>query len=141
MQSSANCFSLCIECPIFRPLIFTLFLILLLIISAHKIKRRHERGQPCLIPLKSSNQLVVKPLLLTQLKIFVWKHLTREIKSSPKLNFLNTSNIHSHSTESKAFSKSICRIIPPLSSLSNFSIISSTNLIDSPIYLPLTNPD
>ena len=66
-QSSANCFSLCSEAPILIPLTFGLFLILVPIISTHNINRMQERGQPCLTPLPSLNQLVVYPLLLIQL--------------------------------------------------------------------------
>ena len=63
-QSSANCLILCSMPPISIPKMFWLPRILLLIISAHKIKRKHERGHPCRIPRKSRNQFVGKTVVI-----------------------------------------------------------------------------
>ena len=56
---------------IVRPLISLLDLIALARISADRIKRYGERGQPCLTPRFSSKKLLAHPLFRIQLSIFL----------------------------------------------------------------------
>ena len=60
---------------IVRPLISLLDLIALARISADRIKRYGERGQPCLTPRCSSKKLLAHPLFRIQLSIFFVKCL------------------------------------------------------------------
>ena len=58
-----------------------------------------------------------------------------------KAKNVNVLSMKFHSKESKAFSKSSKTNSPGIFSLFVFSIKSNTNLLQSPIYLPLIKPD
>ena len=49
------------------------------------IKRRPERGQPCLTPRYSVKKGEEKPLLMTQLEMLLYITLIQVLKFSPKL--------------------------------------------------------
>ena len=69
--SSAYWLILTFDFFIVRPLILLLDLIALARISADRIKRNGERGQPCLTPCCSSKKLLAHPLFRIQLSIFL----------------------------------------------------------------------
>ena len=101
------------------------------------MNRSADIASPCLIPLEIEKYSDKNPLVITALFAQLYIVSIQEIKRSPKLNFLNTSNNHRHSTRSKAFSWSNSKITD---SSSFACIMSSTSLIFSPIYRPLMHP-
>ena len=69
------------------------------------IKSRPERGQPCLTPCCSVEKGEEKPLLMTQLEMFLYITLIQVLKFSPKLKASRTLCRKSHSRLSKCFLK------------------------------------
>lgn len=86
------------------PLILGLFLILIAINSATKLKRNGEVLQPCLVARVGLINSENHPLFMTEQKPSAKRIRTYSINCGPKPKYLMAPQIVVHSTESNAFS-------------------------------------
>ena len=101
------------------------------------VNKSADIASPCLIPLEMWKYFDKWPLVIIALFENMYIVSIHVIKRSPKLNFRSTSNIHDHSTLSKAFSWSNSKTTES----SSFSCtMSSISLMFSPIKRPWIQP-
>ena len=115
---------------------FTLFLTALANTSAERINRCGNKGQPCLTPRRVWYELVDHPLFRTQLSVSQQRTFTQLMIDGPNPNKRKELTINDHSSQSKAFSKSIKSSKPGVFSFAAYWMKQSMSQILSVLHEP-----